>query len=1030
LAQPPDVEALIARLSDGDATVRLDSARELARLGAQPLPRLMGLVGGDDQRIAAGARLTVEGIVAALSAPGAPAGRDEAAQALLDVASRGGSAEARRFALRQLALIGGDGSVPGLALLLDDRDVGELARWTLAEIPGRAATDALIAAASRPDVALRVGVLNALGERGDDAALPVLVEAAGDAEATVRRAALQALGHLPAREAGEPILKALASTDQGAREVAWQAALGHGAALLAAGKSDDAVHLLGEAQKAAATPYERAAALGAWARATGRPAVPQLIEAVRQGPRDERGVAQQVLVELEGVTEAVSKAAESGPAQDRVGLIWVLGERRDATAVPTLASALGAQQDEVKVAALVALGKLRDPATAASIIAALKTGSEPVSQAAEAALGRIPGDEAATALAEAMPGASDTARLSFVRVLGLHVPRASDAALIRAATDPSEDVRVAALEALGRHQAREAVPALIKASVATSRKEAAAASRALSGLTGETVTRAITDALPNASPVERAAVLRALGARADSGLTEAFVRATSDVNEDVVVAALEALGRLHDEKTAPVVLNLAKTGGDKAKSAAILAYLEVGKALAATDRDKALGLFHEALDLAGADDAKVAALGCLAGLGSPESLPRVRPLMEQGSEAVKKAAAGGVVAIAESLVNSGETAQAEGLLTGALPLLQDRALVRRAAAAMRALGKPLAPGAEKGYLTEYWVLGPAGNRGDLRKSDVLPTDARVDVAKPVSLGDQTRMWQFRPTDDPVGHQDLEQAVGQINDTGAYAYVEFEVPEAQEALLKVGSDDDEVTWLNGEEVAQYIGDRGWNADQDSATVQLRAGTNWLLSKVLNGGGQWALSARLTDRDGQPVRAKQWTKTPADIVAERGCVASFWLLGPFAGHDTLRQGGPVDPSTSVDLAQPLTLGDETRSWRWTPVSDVRGMVDLRQTLAQAQNVGCYAYAEVTSDQARDVLLKIGSDDDVYCWLNGELVHENPAARPWAPDQDVVKARLQPGTNRLLLKVLQGGGDWAFSVRMTDLQDNPLVLAQRRP
>jgi hypothetical protein len=69
-------------------------------------------------------------------------------------------------------------------------------------------------------------------------------------------------------------------------------------------------------------------------------------------------------------------------------------------------------------------------------------------------------------------------------------------------------------------------------------------------------------------------------------------------------------------------------------------------------------------------------------------------------------------------------------------------------------------------------------------------------------------------------------------------------------------------------------------------------------------------------------------------------------------------------------------------------------------------------------------------VYCWLNGELVHENPAARPWGEDQDVVKARLQQGTNRILLKVLQGGGDWAASVRITDPQGNPLVLPQRKP
>lgn len=1030
LSQAADMDTLIGKLADTDGAVRADAVRDLATRGPQPLLKLLTLVGGADQRAAASARLAVEGIVANLSAPGAPAGRDEAAQTLLNVASRGGSLDARRFALRQLSLIGNDASVPGLVALLEDDDLSEYARWTLARIPGQAATDALIAAVGSPDPKRRAGAINALGERADVSALPALVQAAADADSAVRMAARQALGRLPDRAGSEAIFAGLRSADAAERRSAWDAALTLGQTLLAAGKRAEAAAIFDAGQRSATAPYEHAAAFGGWARATGTDALPALIEAVRRGPRDERGVAQQILVELEDVTEAVAAAAGSGPVEQRVGLLWVLGERREAIAVSALMAALDAPENEVRIAALEALGKLRNPVATSAVIAALKAGPDEVRTAAEAALARIPRAEAATAIAEALEGAPNDVRLSLVRVLGLHAPRAADAALIEAAADPSEDVRVAALEALGRHQAFEAVPVLVKASVAAGKKEADAASRALTGMTGERATRAITEALPAATPPQRAAVLRALGARGDAALTDLFVQSTQDAEEGVVVAAVEALGRLRDAETAPVILNLAQTGGEKTKSAAVQAYLEIGKAAVDTDRPGALSIFHEALGLAAADDAKSAALDCIAGVGSPESLPRVQPFMNDGSEAVRRSAAGALVSIAEALINSGESAQAEGLLTGAIPLLQDRGLLRRAASAMRTLGKPLAPGAANGYLTEYWVLGPAGNRGDLRKGDVVPTDAQLSMARPVMIGDQTRTWQFRPSDDPNGHVDFEQAVGQINDTGAYAYVEFEVEQAQDALLKVGSDDDEVTWLNGAEAVRYIGDRGWTADQDTAEVQLQAGTNWLLSKVLNGGAQWALSARLTDRDGKPIPVKQWTKTPADIVAERGLIAAYWVLGPFAGQEGLRQGGPADPPAPLDLSQTVTAGDQTRAWRWVPVTDMRGMLDFTEVVSRDQNVGCYAYAEVTSDKAQDVLLKIGSDDDVYCWLNGELVHQNPAARPWVQDEDVVKARLVQGANRILLKVLQGGGGWAVSLRITDPEGEPLVLPQRRP
>jgi hypothetical protein len=38
------------------------------------------------------------------------------------------------------------------------------------------------------------------------------------------------------------------------------------------------------------------------------------------------------------------------------------------------------------------------------------------------------------------------------------------------------------------------------------------------------------------------------------------------------------------------------------------------------------------------------------------------------------------------------------------------------------------------------------------------------------------------------------------------------------------------------------------DQDRVRVKLRKGINWLLVKVENGGGDWALAVRVRDADG--------------------------------------------------------------------------------------------------------------------------------------------------------------------------------------
>jgi HEAT repeat protein len=1031
-AQTADTEALVADLASDNADVRLSSARELAKLGPEPLARLMDLVAGDDQRVAAGARVAVEALVQNLTAPDAPEGREVVVGTLMAVASGDGPVAAKRFALRQLALIGGDGAVPGLSRLMADPEVGEMAQYALARIPGDDALAALIEAAGKADPSIRAGAINALGLRGDPAAVPALKAALDDADANLRMAAVQALGQIPSAE-GIPLIWSATTQGSGAeRQAARTAYTQLAETLLEAGQETEAEGMYQRIYAEFPALHERCAGLAGLATAAGGDALPTLLEAIGAGPPELRGVAKHALAEMDdaGVTGAVTRAAREGTPEARVALIWVLGMSGDKAAVPGLVAVLRESEEDVKIAALAALGRLQDPLTAKPIVTALSDEAEAVRRAAEAALARIPGDEAAATIVKSLGAASPEVRAILVRTLGLHPARAVDPTLIAMLADPNEGVRIAAIEALGRHQTPDAVPGLIAACLSDSENEAKAASAALTGMTKRRATQAMLDTLATSEAPKRAAILKALGARADADLYDTFLKATEDEDEQVAIAALDGLGRLRDEMAAPVAREIARTGTTEEKAAAIRAYLEIGRAKAQDEPEVALGMYHEALDLAEGDGEKRIALERLAEIGSPESLPRVRPLVQQGSDEVRKAAAGALVAIGEALARSGQTAEAEDVLTSSIDLLDDRNLVRRAAQVMRAIGKPLDLAAKDGFLTEYWVLGPFDDREKLRKADALPTDAAVNLAEPVAFEEQTREWRYRPSDDPLGHLDFEQAVARRDNVGAYAYVEFEVAEAQDVLLKVGSDDDVVCWLNGEKVDEFLDNRGWSPDQDTVKARLRAGTNRLLCKVLNGGGQWALSARLTDREGAPLEVKQWHLTPADIVAKRGFITSFWLLGPLPGREAARTTAVLDPAGEIDLTRTVRYGDRDLGWRWATLESANGVLDLQKAVARQDDAGCYAYAEVLSEQEQDVLLKIGSDDDVYCWLNGSLVHENPVSRPCTVDSDVVEAHLAAGANRLLVKVLQGGGQWALSLRITDPEGNPLALEQRKP
>jgi hypothetical protein len=95
----------------------------------------------------------------------------------------------------------------------------------------------------------------------------------------------------------------------------------------------------------------------------------------------------------------------------------------------------------------------------------------------------------------------------------------------------------------------------------------------------------------------------------------------------------------------------------------------------------------------------------------------------------------------------------------------------------------------------------------------------------------------------------------------------------------------------------------------------------------------------------------------------------------------------------------------------------LMELDRALG-GDNRTAYLRTNVWSDKSRKVLLELGSDDGIKVWLNGQVVHANNATRPAGPGQDKVEVTLKQGWNPLMLKVTQGGGEWAVCARIRRL------------
>jgi hypothetical protein len=159
---------------------------------------------------------------------------------------------------------------------------------------------------------------------------------------------------------------------------------------------------------------------------------------------------------------------------------------------------------------------------------------------------------------------------------------------------------------------------------------------------------------------------------------------------------------------------------------------------------------------------------------------------------------------------------------------------------------------------------------------------------------------------------------------------------------------------------------------------------------------------------------------------GFVVDWWVVTPMPDPEGKRLETKDFPEEVIELEKEHREGPRRFRWQKVEQPAVDGRVDLLPLFRRSEKVVTYAYAEVESSGARDVLFKMGSDDGIACWLNGERIHLKNATRNLKVDEDSIKARLTAGKNKVLLKISQRDNDWGFAFRITDPEGKPLAPA----
>jgi ABC-type transport system involved in multi-copper enzyme maturation permease subunit/pimeloyl-ACP methyl ester carboxylesterase len=152
---------------------------------------------------------------------------------------------------------------------------------------------------------------------------------------------------------------------------------------------------------------------------------------------------------------------------------------------------------------------------------------------------------------------------------------------------------------------------------------------------------------------------------------------------------------------------------------------------------------------------------------------------------------------------------------------------------------------------------------------------------------------------------------------------------------------------------------------------------------------------------------------------------WLIcGPFPNPDNAGRnidylttaGGEAQIRPKAGMAHPNTaVPDGVVKWQEASAY-AYGLLDFMQLPLPHERVVAYAFCYIKAPQAMDVILKLGSDDGVKVWLNGNLVHDKEVGRSARPDEDRIPARMKAGENALLIKVDQSIGGWGLYFRVS--------------
>jgi HEAT repeat protein len=883
------------------------------------------------------------------------------------------TSDAKLFACKKLSEIGSSTSVPLLAKMLADPQTSYMARYALERIPGAASTDALRNALSTTLGTEKAGVITSLGVRKDRKSVPALAVLASSTDPQMAGAAVGALAQI----ADEPSVIALAMIREQAagdfRVAVVDACLQCAEALLAQGRILAAEDLYQALLRPAESGPVRCAAIRGLARAAGPRAGAILLDALKGGDPEMQSAAIGAIPLLsgEGAVAVLAKELPNLAPAAQVQLLAALVVKGDRAALPAVMAA--AENSDTPV---VEPGTLKREQH--TVVAAVEDSDASVRMAALEALGAL--GDGSTVLLLAQKAAAPTedaaaARASLQRLHGADVEEALVASLTQM---PNAQVKVLLMQTIAERKLTAAGPALLQLARDPDASVRAEAILALRTAAAPALMPDLVSLLLGAAPEGRPELENTVAAVAQS-IPDENTRAAT---------VLDALGKCSEPGARKSLVNVLGKIGDQAALPVLEAALTDATPEVRTAAIEALSQWPDEtprsvlLDLAkqaaNTPDGALALAGCVRLIALPS---------ERSAEETVKL-------YEETLSLAADAAQKELVISGlagtknaaALPLIYGRLQDPDDAVKTSAI-KALSDWPDGAPLPELRAVAQAA-ANETHKVLALRGFVRLiglDAARPAE--ESAALYQEAMTLAPN-------------------------PEVQKGVLSGLSGTGNVAGLRI--AAGCLDSEALREEAEVAVVKIAKGVAASYPQEVK-----AILSKVLEKAQIDFVRTEATALLDSIRQVEEYVVAWEVAGPYekpqaSGEKLFDEVFPPETADAARVTwQPIVPGTNKNQ----PF-----LMELDK-MFQGNNRVAYLRTKVWSEQAREAILEMGSDDGLRVWLNGQEVHANNAVRPCRPGEDVVKVSLQQGWNPLLVKVTQGGGEWSFCARFRKVDGTAL-------